>query len=144
MKPEHQPVDAPIPQALSKRAARRLIQRAFVLTGRDKHLRQHLREAHLTTLWVVEDWDLTWTVILGRGGIEFERRPAKKPDVVLTWPTAEKFFQEVEYDSLLTGAHQFDGKQELRRFSEPLLKGFFKSLCHVLRYPVGDTGESLL
>jgi hypothetical protein len=76
----------------SKRAARRLIQRALVLTGRDKQLRQHLREARLTTLWILEDWDLVWTVIIDRGKIEFERRPAKHPDLTLTWQTANEFF----------------------------------------------------
>ena len=76
----------------SKRAARRILQRAFVLTGRDKPLRQHIREVQFTTLWVLEDWDLAWTVIIDRGKIEFERRPAKHPDLTFTWPTAEEFF----------------------------------------------------
>ena len=76
----------------SKRAARRILQRAFVLTGRDRPLRQHIREAHLTTLWIVEDWDLVWTVTIDRGKVEFERRPAKHPDLTLSWPTAREFF----------------------------------------------------
>src|SRR5438128_9637996 len=49
---------------LSKRAARRLIQRALVLTGRDRHVREHIREARLTMLWVLEDWGFAWTVHL--------------------------------------------------------------------------------
>jgi len=76
----------------SKRAARRIIQRAFVLTGRDRRLRQHIREARLTTLWILEDWDLVWTVMIDRGKIEFERRPAKHPDMTLSWPTAGELF----------------------------------------------------
>lgn len=76
----------------SKRAARRVIQRAFVLAGRDRQLRQHLREVRLTTLWILEDWDLVWTVIIDRGKMEFERRPAKHPDLTLTWRTAHEFF----------------------------------------------------
>jgi len=76
----------------SKRAARRIIQRAFVLTGRDRQLRQHIREIRLTTLWILEDWDLVWTVNIDRGRIEFERRPAKHPDLTLSWQTAEEFF----------------------------------------------------
>jgi len=76
----------------SKRAARRILQRAFVLTGRDRQLRQHIREARLTTLWVLEDWDLVWTVIIDRGKIEFDRRPAKHPDLTFNWETANEFF----------------------------------------------------
>ena len=76
----------------SKRAARRILQRAFVLTGRDRALRQHIREARFTTVWILEDWDLVWTVIIDRGKIDFERRPARHPDLTLTWPTAVDFF----------------------------------------------------
>ena len=76
----------------SKRAARRILQRAFVLAGRDKTLRQHIREARLTILWVLEDWDLVWTIIIDRGKIELARRPAKHPDLTLTWRTASEFF----------------------------------------------------
>ena len=76
----------------SKRAARRILQRAFVLTGRDRPLRQHIRAARFTTLWILEDWDLVWTVIIDRGKIEFERRPARHPDLILSWPTANEFF----------------------------------------------------
>ena len=76
----------------SKRAARRILQRAYVLTGRDRTLRQHIREARFTTLWILEDWDFAWTVIVDRGRIEFERRPAKHPDLTFSWPTADGFF----------------------------------------------------
>ena len=76
----------------SKRAARRILQRAFVLTGRDRQLRQHIREARLTTLWILEDWDLVWTVTIDHGKIEFERRPAKHQDLTLSWQTASEFF----------------------------------------------------
>ena len=81
----------------SKRAARRIIQRAFVLAGRDKPLRQHIREARFTTLWILEDWDLAWTVIVDRGKLEFERRLAKHPDLTFSWPTADKFFTSVAF-----------------------------------------------
>jgi hypothetical protein len=128
----------------SKRAARRMIQRAFVLLGRNKHLRQHIREAHLTTLWVLEDWNFVWTVIFDRGRIEFERRPAKKPDLAFTWRTAGAFLRQVEEGSAPEGSFELAGNQELRRFSEPLLKGLLESLRHVLRNPVDDVGESLL
>jgi hypothetical protein len=130
--------------ALSKRAARRLIQRAFVLAGRDKRLREHIREAHLTTLWVLEDWNFAWTVALNRGRIEFERRPAKKPDLTLTWGSAAEFFHQVERSPVAESDFQVSGRQELRRFSEAVLKAFFKTLGCVLRNPVDDAGESLL
>jgi len=127
---------------ISKRAARRIIQRAFVLLGREKASRQHVRETQLTTLWVLEDWDLKWTVVLDRGRFEVARRPAKRPDVTLTWPTAEEFFhdgdgggsQHVQF--LPTPGHQ--------RFFQPLLREFFLSLRQVLGNPVDDVGKSLL
>src|SRR5579863_2907297 len=79
---------------LSKRAARRIIQRTFVLMGKDKVLRQQIRESQTTTLWIIEDWDLEWTVFLHHGRFELERRSAKHPDVTLSWPTAEEFFRQ--------------------------------------------------
>ncbi len=129
---------------LSKRAARRIIQRAFVLMGRDKSLRRHIREAELTTLWILEDWELAWTVFLHRGRFEVERRPAKHPDVTLTWATAEEFFCPNEPSGDSAPQVRLDPAEGQRRFFEPLLRGFFNSLHHVLRNPVDDTGESLL
>ena len=133
-----------IENQLSKRAARRIIQRAFVLMGRDKSLRHHIREADLTTLWTLEDWDLAWTVALRRGRFEVERRPAKHPDVTLTWATAEEFFRPD--DPTQDGSEQvrLEPAEGHRRFFQLLLRGFFNSLRHVLRNPVDDTGESLL
>src|SRR6266481_4257192 len=81
--------------SLSRRAARRIFQRAFVLAGRDRNVRQHIREAHCKILWVIEDWDFAWTVILDRGRVDFDRRPTKRPDLTLTWSTAEEFFHQV-------------------------------------------------
>ena len=128
----------------SKRAARRLIQRAFVLAGRDKRVRQHIREAHLTTLWIIQDWNFAWTVVLHRGRLEFERRPAKTPDLSLTWRTAAEFFNQVEAGVPAPSVFELEGKQELRRFYAPVLKGFLASLRHVLSNPVDDKGESLV
>ena len=131
-------------RSISKRAARRLIQRAFVLAGRDKRVRQHLREAHLTTLWTIQDWDLAWTVALQRGRLKFERRPAKQPDLSLTWGTAAEFFGQVEARFPAEGVFELAGSKELRRFCGPVLNGFFSSLRHVLSNPVDDKGESLV
>jgi hypothetical protein len=131
-------------KSLSKRAARRIIQRAFVLMGREKPARQHIRESQLTTLWIIEDWDLAWTVYLNRGRFEVERRPAKRPDVTLTWPTAEGFFAEVEGTGDGTQRVQMIPTSGQQRFFEPLLRGFFASLRHVLANPVDDVGDPLV
>lgn len=130
--------------SLSKRAARRIIQRTFVLMGKDKALRQQIREARITTLWIVEDWELEWTVFLHRGKFEMERRPAKHPDVTLTWPTAEEFFRQVDRSGEANVQVQIIPEQEHRRFFETLLRGFFACLRHVLSNPVDALGESLL
>ena len=130
--------------SLSKRAARRIIQRAFVLMGRDKFLRHQIRECDLTTLWRVEDWQLEWTVFLHRGRFEVERRPAKHPEVTLSWPTAEVFFQQVDHTAETNTMVQMQSAQEHRRLLETLLRGFFDCLRHVLSNPVDDVGESLL
>jgi hypothetical protein len=130
--------------SLSKRAARRIIQRAFVLMGKDKVLRQQIRESQITTLWIVEDWDLEWTVFLHRGKFELERRPAKHPDVTLSWPTAEEFFRQVDRSGDANVQVEILPEQEHRRFFETLLRGFFSTLRHVLANPVDALGESLL
>lgn len=140
--PDGQP-ESGVPR-FSKRAARRLIQRAFVLAGRDKHLRQHIREAHLTTRWVLRDWELAWTVLISHGHIEFDRRPAKHPDLTLTWENASDFFTHAETGAPLPEEVVLEGDPALRRFSEPVYKAFFRSLGSVLRYPVDEQGESLL
>lgn len=139
-----QPGDLGPARGLSKRAARRLIQRAFVLLGRDKHVRQHIREAEVVSLWTLEDWDFVWTVILDRGKIAFERRPAKKPDLTLKWKSAEHFLKHVDMGAVPEGEMEFGGRQDLRRFREDFLKWFLQSLRHVMRNPVDDAGESLL
>jgi hypothetical protein len=134
--------ESPLPP--SKRAALRILQRAFVLTGRDRQLRQHIREARFTTLWVLEDWDLVWTVIIDRGKIEFERRPAKHPDLTLSWQTANEFFSCARESASPESCLELAGNLELRRVASNLLKCFLGHLGHVLRNPVDGAGESLL
>ncbi len=90
-------LESPCPP--SKRAARRILQRAFVLTGRDRQLRQHIRETRLTFLWILEDWDLVWTIVIDRGKIEFDRRPARHPDMTFRWRTANEFFTRASLSS---------------------------------------------
>jgi hypothetical protein len=134
--------ESPLPP--SKRAARRILQRAFVLTGHDRQLRQHIREARFTTLWTLEDWDLVWTVIIDRGKIEFERRPAKQPDLTLSWQTANEFFSCARGNASPESRLELAGDLELRRVASNLLKCFLGHLGHVLRNPVDGAGESLL
>ena len=147
----------------SKRAARRIIQRAFVLTGRDRHLRQQIRSARVATLWILEDWDMVRTVFIDRGRLEFERRPAKHADLIFTWQTASDFFLVASHDlsraALTTSLGQspesavhgdaqialtLTGNVELRRLAGNLLHCFLGHLGHVLRNPVDGCGESLL
>jgi len=147
--PNIQPPEETLPRqdpasSLSKRAARRIIQRAFVLMGREKVLRQQIRESEITTLWMVEDWEMEWTVFLHRGRFEVERRPAKHPDVTLAWLTAKEFFQQVDRSGEANVQVQILPAQEHRRFFETLLRGFFTCLRRVLANPVDDVGESLL
>lgn len=133
----------PSPLPFSKRAARRMIQRAVVLTGREKAVRQHIREARLITLWVVEDWKLAWTVELDRGRVHFGRRPARHPDMSFTWRTAEGFFRQVETGVAPESDFEASGNLDLRRFSEPVFRAFSKALRIVLRYPFDDAGNRL-
>jgi len=147
----------------SKRAARRIVQRAFVLTGRDRHLRQQIRSARVATLWNLEDWDLVWTIFIDRGRLEFERRPAKHPDLIFNWQNASDFFLAASDDRRLAAvtaglgqspgsavhgdaqtALTLTGNVELRRLAGNLLQCFLGHLGHVLRNPVDGSGESLL
>jgi hypothetical protein len=129
---------------LSKRAARRIIQRAFVLMGREKPLRQQIRESELATLWIIQDWELEWSVFLHHGKFKVERRPAKHPDVTLTWATARMFFEQAEQPDATLDQVRIIPAQERQRFFETLLRGFFTCLRHVLSNPVDDQGKSLL
>lgn len=135
---------------LSRRAARRLIQRAWVLAGRDRTARQHFRELRLATLWTLEDWDFAWTVFFERGRLTFDRRPAKSPDVTFTWRSATEFFNQVEGDRLpaLSSSEdegfRFEGPLELRRTLDPVCRAFAAALSQVLRDPVDENGDPLV
>jgi hypothetical protein len=129
---------------LSKRAARRIIQRAFVLAGRDRNVRRHIREAEVTSLWIIEDWDLLWTLLVRRGRVEFDRRPTRKPDLTLTWRTAEDFFEEAEACERGHGRSVVTGNLALRRFTEPVCQAFWASLRELLRNPVDEKGDPLV
>ena len=129
---------------ISKRAARRLIQQAFVLTGRDRSVRQHIREARLATLWVLEDWNLEWTVTLDRGKVRFDRRPVREPDLTLAWPDAGEFFATIQEGRAPDDSMAKEGKVNFRTHVEPVYRSFCRSLEHVIKYPVDDAGNPLL
>jgi hypothetical protein len=130
--------------SLSKRAARRMIQRAFVLAGRNRIARQHIRESRHTTLWVLEDWGLEWTLALDRGRLEFERRASKHPDATFTWTTAAEFFRQVETGSLEPTTTAGAGPPVPRRTLEPVFHAFGAALRAVLQNPVDGNGDPLV
>ena len=131
--------------SISKRAARRLIQQAFVLTGRDRSVRQHIREAHIETLWVLEDWRFEWTVIIDRGKVRFERRPSRTPGVTLTWAHGTLFFDAVQEGRAPDDSRVLAGDLgSFRTFVEPVYKRFCRSLEEVIKYPVDDAGNPLM
>jgi hypothetical protein len=142
-RPTIEPEAAHFP-ALSKRGARRAIQRAFVLVGRERAIRQHLREAELTTLWVIEDWGLEWTVVFNHGRLEFHRGRAGKARLTYTWRTADDFFGRIEAAAPDAGSGECAGDPAVRRFAEPVFAAFAIALRTVLANPVDDDGEPLL
>jgi len=129
---------------ISKRAARRLLQRAFVLVGRDRTVRQHIREAKTITLWVLEDWKFEWTVTIERGKVHFDRRRARTPDLTLTWPSAEEFFKTLWEGRNPDASLLFEGDLRLRRYSDPVYNVFCRMLQQVLRNPFDDAENPLM
>ena len=130
--------------SISKRAARRLIQQAFVLTGRDRTVRQHIREARVTTVWTLEDWSFEWTIVLDRGKVRFDRRPARVPDMALTWPNAAEFFETIELGQTPDDSLTMEGNLAFRNFVDLVYRSFCRSLQHVIQYPVDDAGDPLM
>jgi hypothetical protein len=128
---------------LSKRAARRLIQRALVLAGRERTLRQHIREAELVTLWVLEDWELEWTLTLDHGKLDFERRASKHPDATFAWSATADFFRQVERGNLEPTV-TYAGPAVPHRALEPLFHAFCAALRAVLQNPVDGNGDPLV
>jgi len=130
---------------ISKRAARRLIQQAFVLTSRDRSVRQHIREARIETLWVLENWNFEWTVAIDRGKVRFDRRPARAPDVTLTWPDAAEFLAAVQEGHAPDDSRALAGEiGDFRNFVEPVYRSFCRSLELVIKYPFDDAGNPLM
>jgi hypothetical protein len=134
-------------QDLSHRAARRVIQRVFVLAGRSRSLREHIRTLCFETLWVIEDWDFGWTVRVDQGRLEFSRRPTKRPAVTFLWPALAEFTHQLEAQLLLrdldTGfIHTEDPK--LRKAALALYSAFIPLLRQVLADPFDEDGTPLI
>lgn len=132
------------PGGLSKRAAQRLIQRALVLAGRNRNVKQHIREADLATIWSIEDWRLEWAVGIRRGEIEFDRRLPHKPDIRATWPTAQAFFAEAEAPESPSTELRYDGPPQARRTWDVVHHAFRESLRNLLEDPHDQDGHSLV
>ena len=132
---------------LSHRAARRVIQRAVVLTGRDRALRDHIRTAKVETLWRIEDWRFRWTVVIDLGRVEFSRRPSKRPDATFIWPELVSFAQQIGGPAARPGIdaefiHAEDPK--VRKVALALYSTFIPLLRQVLSDPVDENGSPLI
>lgn len=130
--------------SLSKRAARRVIQRAFVLVGRDKALRQKFRSVELASHWRVEDWDLKWTVVVDEGHIEFHRGHVGKAKVSFLWMTGDDFLGQIVTGTNPGGGFDLDCEAALRRVADPLFAAFASTLKVVLADPIDDDGVRLM
>jgi hypothetical protein len=137
----HRPGFERAPVGLSKRAAQRLIQRAFVLAGRSRNVRQHIREADFGTVWTIEDWDLEWAVAIRRGKLDFDRRRPSQSDIHVTWATAEDFFEKQGKSGV--SSFRYDGSLEARRIWEVVYAAFRAALNGLLLDPVDEDGRSL-
>jgi hypothetical protein len=129
---------------LSKRGARRVIQRAVVLMGRDKALRQKLRSVELTTRWLIEDWGSEWTVIVDQGHIAFHRGHVGKPQVKFLWTTGDAFLSHLEPKSTPAEGFKLECEPALRRVVDMLFQPFLTTLRNVLADPVDDDGVRLV
>ena len=115
-----------------------------MLVGRSRAIRQHLRSSSFTTLWVIEDWGLEWTVICHGGYLDFHRGRAGKPQITYTWPTAEEFLAQVESGKAVADQPRIEGDSTLRGLAARAVDGFMDSLPAVLANPVADEGERVL
>ena len=113
-----------------------------MLAGRSRNVRQHIRQADLTSVWTIDDWDLEWAVTIRRGKLDFDRRVPHQPDIQVKWATAEGFFAET--GESIASQIQYDGAQELRRTWEVVYAAFRTALKGLLLDPIDEDGRSLL
>jgi hypothetical protein len=129
---------------ISKRAAQRLIQRALVLAARNRNVRQHIREADLSSAWSIEDWGLEWAVTIRHGKLDFDRRLPHHPDIRVSWPTAQGFFNEAEDTPARSSSLHYEGPLEARRMWDIIHHAFRTALKDLLQNPVDQDGRSLV
>jgi len=115
-----------------------------VLTGRDRSVRQHIREVRIATVWVLEDWNFEWTVEIDHGKLRFERRPPRAPDVTLTWPSADDFFRNIGEGRTPDTHLAIEGSVAHRGYVDIVYRGFCRQLEQVIKYPFDDAGNPLL
>lgn len=128
---------------LSKRATQRLIQRALVLAGRSRNVRQHIREADFSSVWSIEDWGLEWAVEIRRGRLDFDRRLPHQPDFRITWPTADGFLAEGRGSGSIVDQARYEGPPEARRIWDVIHHAFAAAFGEVLQNPVDQDGRRL-
>lgn len=133
-----------IHSSLSKRGARRVIQRAVVLMGRDKALRQKLRSVELTTRWLIEDWGSEWTVIVDEGHIAFHRGHVGKAQVNFFWKTGDDFLAHLEAMQAPTEGFELECEPDMKRLVDTVFQAFLLTLRGVLADPVDDDGVRLV
>jgi hypothetical protein len=132
------------PASLSKRGARRVIQRAFVLMGRDRALRQKLRGTELATRWRVEDWDLEWTAVMAGGRFEFFRGQTGRAPVNIHWERGEDFLAQVRHGGTSFAGFSYHCDAAARRPLELVIQSFLTTLRRVLQNPIDDDGVRLI
>jgi len=76
--------------------------------------------------------------------VQFDRRPTRKPDLTLTWRTAEDFFKESEASERGQERSEVTGNLELCRFTGPVCQAFWASLRELLKNPVDESGDPLV
>jgi hypothetical protein len=141
----HSPEFESSPAGLSKRGAQRLIQRAIVLAGRNRSVKQQIRETDLTSVWSIEDWNLEWAVLIRRGKLDFDRHLPRRPDIQVRWPTAGGFFAEAEdLRPAAPSQAQYEGPPQARRMWDVLHQAFRAALGDVLQNPVDEDGTQLI
>ena len=76
--------------------------------------------------------------------VSIERRPVKRPDLTLTWPSAAGFFRLIEAGGDAEAEIKREGDPAAWAKTRPLLHAFCACLSQVLADPVDENGVSLV
>ena len=93
---------------------------------------------------MLEDWNFEWTVMIDRGKVRFDRRPARAPDITLTWPEAAAFLAAIEEGRTPDDSRVAAGNLDLLTYVEPVYRSFCRLLEQVIQYPIDDAGNLLM